>query len=150
MNHDKEKWICEAIAHNRDECLLWPYGKTSAGYGVVSVDGKQRLVHRYVCEIANGPPSPEQTDAAHNCGNGHIGCANPKHLRWATRSENMRDCRGHGTIRYGEAHLRAKLTAAQVCEIRSSPDLRKNLASRFGVSPALITLVRQRKVWVHI
>ncbi len=50
----------------------------------------------------------------------------------------------------GEAHPKSKLTADDVREIRSSPERGVRLAERFGVTPTLISNIRQRKVWRHV
>jgi len=47
----------------------------------------------------------------------HLGCINPKHLRWATRQQNALDALEHGTssmFAAGEAHPNAKLSQADV------------------------------------
>lgn len=150
INPAFEKWITAVLTSNSDECLLWPYGKTGAGYGVFYIGGNQKLVHRHVCVEAHGEAPEGKTDAAHSCGNGHLGCANPRHLRWTSRSENVRDCVAHGTSQHGERNSQAKLREDDIRAIRASSDSRKNLAVRYGVSHSCITLICQRKNWAHV
>lgn len=85
------KWIKEHSTWNGDECLIWPYGDSGNGYGRIMVGRKASRAHRVMCEIKHGPAPHEGLEAAHSCGNGHIGCVNPNHLRWATRGENQSD-----------------------------------------------------------
>jgi len=33
--------------------------------------------------------------AHHSCGNGHLGCVNPKHLYWGDASQNAKDAAKH-------------------------------------------------------
>lgn len=80
------------------DCLIWPYGRSVSGYGLAVVDGKGRYVHRLACAHINGPPPTPKHQAAHSCGNGHLGCCNPRHLRWATTKENSKDRELHGTL----------------------------------------------------
>jgi hypothetical protein len=82
-----------------DDCIPWPFSRDDYGYGKMNRDGKSIGVHRYVCEKANGP-RPADYDACHSCGNGHEGCVNPKHLRWGTRLDNVRDMIEHGTANF--------------------------------------------------
>lgn len=77
-----------AIPFSGVECLLWPYGKYPNGYGQIRIGGGTKVVSRLVCERAHGQPPTPKYEAAHSCGNGHLGCVNPQHLRWATSKEN--------------------------------------------------------------
>jgi hypothetical protein len=81
----------EVLTYQGDDCLLWRYSRFWTGYGSIYIDGRRRLVHRVACEHRHGRPPTPSHQAAHNCGNGHLGCVNPRHLRWATRKENMAD-----------------------------------------------------------
>lgn len=73
------------------ECLIWPYGKYPNGYGQISTGDGTKVVSRLVCELAHGLPPTPKHEAAHSCANGHSGCVNPRHLRWATSKENKAD-----------------------------------------------------------
>jgi hypothetical protein len=59
--------------------------------------------------------------------------------------------KGHGKSK-GESHGQAKLTANQVREIRvlASRMTQQDLATNYGVSRTLISLVINRKVWRHV
>jgi hypothetical protein len=145
------RWIHEvAIHHLGEDCLMWPYSKGDHGYGkLTAADGKRVGAHRYVCQLVRGdPPTPEH-EAAHSCGQGHIGCVNPHHLEWKTHTENEADKRAHGTHTRGERSARAKLTEQQVIDI---VDLRgvesqTKLAKRFGVSPGTVADIHCGKKW---
>jgi hypothetical protein len=79
----------EHVDDDTDECIEWPFHKGSHGYGVLTIDGEQRCVHVVACELAHGPRPPEKHQVAHSCDNRL--CFNPRHLRWATRRENVQD-----------------------------------------------------------
>lgn len=116
------------------------------------LDGRLQLAHREVCRAAFGPPPTQSHVAAHSCGNGHLGCVNPKHVRWATDEENKHDMLAHGTRLFGEANGAARLTAQQVRAIRdlcASLSQRK-IASMFGVSKSTVSSICHDETWVGV
>lgn len=138
------------IPYRGADCLLWPFGLFSNGYGQIRKDGVASGVHRLVCESAHGnPPTPEH-EAAHSCGNRR--CCNPAHIRWATATENMADRDHHGTELFGERHGRAKLSNDDVIEIRrlSGHVKQSDLAAKFGVAQATISKIVRREKWRHL
>ncbi|MFP5078261.1 hypothetical protein ACLE20_13215 [Rhizobium sp. YIM 134829] len=138
------------IPYVGEDCLLWPFARNSAGYGHIWLAGKDQLVHRIACEALHGFSPTPWHDAAHSCGNGHLGCCSPKHLRWATPLENQQEMVRHGRSQQGERHYAAKLTASDVLAIRSSAASSQELADQFGVNRTNIIAIRKRKSWRHI
>lgn len=70
----------------------------------------------------------------------------PSNCRWATQKQQARSWRG-------ERHYRAKLTEAQVNEIRhlaASGTARRRIAPRFNVSSVSIDNIVNRKTWKHL
>lgn len=86
------------VNHGSDECLIWPWeeSRIDQGYARASFRGQVMGAHRAMCIMAHGDPPFPKAEAAHSCGNGHMACVNPRHLRWATRAENMADVKLHG------------------------------------------------------
>ena len=70
----------KAKTNDSEECLFWPFARNSAGYGHLEIEGRLTLAHRLICEAINGSAPDEKAEAAHLCGNGHLGCINWKHL----------------------------------------------------------------------
>lgn len=131
-----------------DECISWPYAKDRNGYGLIATNGSNQIVSRRICERLYGPPTEERPQAAHSCGCGHLGCVNPRHLRWASIKENHADKIGHGTAPRGENNYNSKLTEEDVRVIRSSKGVsQRELARRFGVSFSQISDIIARKRW---
>lgn len=99
------KFIHEvALAHESDDCLIWPFGRRLDGYcGFLCIDGKRVLASRYICAQVHGDPPSKRHEAAHLCGNGHLGCVSPLHLVWKTPAGNRADKAIHKTIRGPEA-----------------------------------------------
>lgn len=126
------------------DCLLWPYGRYRDGralfYGPAA---------RLVCERAHGAAPAGKPEAAHLCGNGHLGCVNGSHLMWKNHKENGADLARHGRVK-GERHGMAKLTEADVLAIRNSPLPVKVLANQYNVHHPAITRIKSRQRWSHI
>lgn len=140
----------EVLGFAGDECLIWPFSRGGNGYGQLTIDGETRTVSRLACEETYGPAPTSKHESAHSCGGGHLGCVNPKHLRWATRSENQGDRVRHGTDSRGEKSATAKLSEGDVKEIIASTLNIAELSERFGVSQSQISRVRNGQQWAHV
>lgn len=114
---EPSRWLRAMATFDGNECLDWPFAKGRDGRGRCS-GGFSRQAPRAMCFIAHGePPSGDTYEAAHSCGNGHLGCVNPRHLRWATPIENARDRDHHGTQARGALVGGSKLNENDVREI---------------------------------
>lgn len=144
-------WIKANVGHSLDECLIWPFYRTKHGYGELSSSEFSKLAHRVMCMMAHGHPENIGMDVAHSCGNGHLGCVNPKHLRWDTRSGNFKDKLAHGTDNRGEKSPLAKLSESDVNEIRKlrGKVTQQSLADRFGVDPSNICKIQRGVSWSY-
>lgn len=137
------------LPYESDECLFWPHGNNHVGYGTIRHHGKVLTVSRAVCEeIHSNPPTPKH-EAAHSCGNGHLGCCNKRHLSWKTRAGNQADRVIHGTSNRGERSARTILTEADVRTIRSLKGIKSQrmLAGEFGVAKETIAGLHRRTNW---
>ena len=147
----KWQWIVDNAKHGGDDCLVWPFPHSANGRGGVKIDGKHLTAPKAMCTAAHGPPPTWRHQAAHSCGNGHLGCLNPKHLRWATGKENAADRVAHGTKMMGEKHHQAILTEKDVLAIRQArSEKRRVLAERYGVSYETIIDIVNYRSWRHI
>lgn len=120
MSRTRE-WLEAHREYPHDWCLIWPFARESrVGRGHVSVgEGETDWAHRVMCEMVKGPAPADKPQAAHSCGNGHLGCVNPRHLSWANNSENQlqRYVDGRGNP---NAHgPRSMFTDEQIAEIRA-------------------------------
>lgn len=123
----------------------------STGYLRVTLTrgGKQhkKYVHRLVLEAFVGQPKEGQV-ACHNDGNAMNNLAT--NLRWDTQAENLADRKLHGTHCDGENNGRAKLTAADVKQVRerlNAKESRSSIARFFNVTPSLISQIARGKAW---
>lgn len=143
------EWLQQHASFDGEECLAWPFGR---GRGNVSVGGKSTPPARAMCLLAYGPPPTPSHQAAHSCGRGEDGCVNPKHLRWATVSENHNDKNAHGTMLRGHSHPRAKLSVDQVVWIKKTYGSATiaEMARALGVSHSAVSGIVKGRKWTHV
>lgn len=120
-----------------EDCWQWLGRIQPNGYGKKQYCGRTVLAHRWVWLQLLGP-IPEGLVINHKCGN--RGCVNPMHLEVVTQAANSR----HG--------VNAKLSSHDVREIRAArkhttPNMRKHLAERFGISEATISDIWHGRSW---
>lgn len=103
-------------------CVEWVRALNPGGYGRIGKGSRQAgnvVTHRLSWELAHGP-IPEGMCVLHRCDNPP--CCNPDHLFLGTLSDNTQDMlskgRGKGHLCAGEANPSARLTDAQVAELR--------------------------------
>lgn len=89
----------------------------------------------------------------HTCDN--PACINPAHLVLGTQQDNIKDMwsKGRQGVKGmpGAAHPMAKLTEQTVREIILATRMEgKELAAKYGVSKATISMVLNRKIWKHV
>lgn len=79
-----------SIEHMRNGCWEWRKARTvtAVGYGLLMVNGKRMLAHRYAYERFVGP-IPAGHVICHKCDN--PGCVNPEHLFVGTSRDNVDD-----------------------------------------------------------
>ena len=135
----------------RSRCWVWE-GSTRNGYGRIYFEGATVPAHRKVWEIKVGK-IPEGKQVLHRCDNKV--CVNIKHLFVGTQSDNMLDCSRKGRLHkaFGESNYNTKLTNEDVIEIRrrAADGVKQvRLAEEYGLDPANISRIVQRKQWSHI
>lgn len=152
----KWKYIDEVVLRfQRDECLIWPFYRMRNGYAPILIPKTRRkaLVSRVICEEVNGPPPTQSHEAAHSCGNGHLGCVAPGHLSWKTPAQNQADRVEHGTSNRGERQWMAKLTPEKVTEIRRQALAKRpqqEIAAQFGIEQSWVSRIATRKSWAWL
>jgi hypothetical protein len=132
-------------------CQLWLGGSDSHGYGQLRWNGRVSRVARLTWESERGPIPPGM-HVLHRCDNPP--CRNIDHLFLGTNDDNIADkiAKGRQARTPGESHVSAKLTEAQVLEIRAFPAgaSPKDIGALYGVSKSTICKIRSRKRWTHL
>lgn len=146
------QWIKDHLNHEGDDCLTWPFQLTDSGRGRIWFRGRPYTADTVMCILKYGERPSRRHECAHFCGLGHLGCVNPRHLRWATLEENKADMVEHGTAPRGERHPRAKLTADDIRIIRSLKGLlpNKDVADMYGLHPKSISNIQTMRSWAWL
>lgn len=141
-------WIRVALP-DADGCMLWLGAIDNNGYGKVRIAGDSRKAHRVSLLLSVGKNPPGRDQAAHSCRNRH--CVAPLHLRWASHLENSADMERDGTRRRGANSPAAKLTEAQVRDVRrryaTGLVLQRELAEEHGMTHSAINALLLGKTY---
>lgn len=124
-----------------EDCINY-IGYKNRGYGRFQIDGFKWLAHRWYWTQKNGP-IPDGICVLHRCDN--PACINVEHLFLGTRRDNVLDAAQ-------KRKYNKQLTDHQVLFIRNSDSSwrLRELASIFGVSMAMISMIKNNKVWKNV
>lgn len=133
-------------------CWLWTGALDHRGYGDYRKHTPERKAHRLAWHVVNGP-IPAGLFVLHTCDNPP--CVRPDHLFLGTHVDNMRDSAAKGRnasqrypgLRAGARAGNAKLTQANVQEIRSSTSSHTDLAHQFGICAEHVRRIRRGQRW---
>lgn len=148
------EWLKKSIRECSDECIFWPFAKSSSGYGNITFEKKTDSPHRVAYYLThNRWPMPY---ARHTCDNRL--CCNPSHIVEGTARENVADMysRNRQPSQKGESNNYAKLTNVIIKKIRSEyvprdPQFGQHaMARRYGIDQGRISSILARKIWKHV
>lgn len=144
----REKRFWSRVRKTR-KCWLWTGSINKKGYGVFASE-HSNLAHRYSWVLAHGITVPDQLYVLHTCDCRH--CVNPSHLYAGTPQDNVDDMmeRGRWTPFRGEENPQAKLTEADVKEIRrrcGAGETQASVAQEYGITPVTVSCVCTGKNW---
>jgi hypothetical protein len=144
------RWLDEvALPYEGEDCLVFPYSRNDDGYGKVRIGPKGIGAHVYVATQANGEKPSPRHEVRHLCGNGHLGCVNPSHLEWGTRTQNILDAVAHGTWNRpsitGEHASAAKFSDEDIARVRAclaKGETQVSIAARLGISQSHVSRIK--------
>lgn len=129
-------------------CWLWTGAKHNRGYGVMRNAGRNQRATHVAWFFANEEwPAPGLV-VRHKCDN--PGCVRPDHLELGTQKQNVRDAVSRGRNARGQLCGYARLTDANVVDIRSADGSQRAIGDKFGVSQSMVSAIRLGKRWKHL
>ena len=123
-------------------CVEWNGSRTPKGYGQIKAGGISFATHRLAYERKHGP-IPEGMQILHKCDNPP--CCRDEHLFLGTCADNMADKAAKGRCAVGGQNGSAKLSDADVTEIRrrlATGETHRLIAVDFGVSREYVSRIR--------
>jgi hypothetical protein len=144
-------------------CWDWQKAREQDGYGKFTIrSGQMTIAHRFAYSDWHNVALTREMLVCHHCDNPP--CCNPLHLWLGNHLANHQDSARKGRAawqrpgvmpptKYGEEANRAKLTEAQVKDIRmlySKGISSIKLASMYDVSKHSILSIIHRKSWKHV
>jgi len=144
----KDKARFEAKFHVTPGCWTWMafrrkgYGRFRLGTGCENANRVSYAL--YVGQI------PDGMLVCHRCDN--PSCVNPDHLFLGTNQDNISDMdsKGRRHVSRGTKHGMAKLSDAEVLEIKKAPGKQRDIAKKFGISQAMVNNIKLNKNWKHL
>jgi hypothetical protein len=128
-----------------DESSCWPWigTKNHKGYGRFFVGREEFRSHRVAFSLAKKTALPGVVMVCHRCDNPE--CCNPDHLFLGEAQDNNADMlnKGRQITPRAKANGNGKLSDEEVQEVKESKETGAAIARRFGVSPALISMIRR-------
>jgi hypothetical protein len=149
-----ERFLEKTIFEPASGCWLWGGQLKGEGYGRFKVTRAiQTTAHRMAWLLFHGAIG--DMFVCHKCDNPT--CVNPDHIYLGTHTDNMRDKRMRDRSinipRPGEKHHNAKLTTAEVLEMRKLREAGwryAHLGQRYGVSLSQTRRICLRERWAHV
>ena len=144
----------EIISHcvrQPNGCIEWQRGKTSAGYPVFYLLGRNHYVHRLVWIFYKGN-IPDGMLVCHHCDN--PSCVNFEHLFLGTDKDNADDRDKKNRQSVGSDLPQSKLGNPEVHFARQMYDNglynQNELAELFGVNQSTISRALNHETWKHV
>lgn len=128
----------KSIKDENTGCIDWS-GARINGYGVIVIDGKNRLIHRAIWELNNGKIAAGM-QICHHCDN--PSCWNIDHLFIGTSKDNVADMMSKGRNAKGEKNGNARLTENQVIAIRKLLENFQDLYAMFDLLASAIGITK--------
>lgn len=137
--------------HKTNTCWLWLREPNRDGYGKFNISVNkikyQFLAHRFSYFLHIGYT---ELNVLHKCD--VPACVNPTHLYEGTQEDNLRDALDRGRFPIGTQRWNAKLTEANIREIRALCGIlsQTEIAKKFGIQQPEVSRILNGLHWSHV
>ena len=139
------------IVDEETGCFNWIAATMIKGYGVININKKTTLAHRFAYEYYVGPIN--NLHVLHLCDNRK--CVNYNHLFLGTNQDNVDDKVNKNRHNYGQKVWNHKLSEDEVIQIKKELQHYyrgqcKDLAHFYKVDPRYISAIKCGETWSHV
>ena len=139
-------------SNGEDSCWNWKAGVDYDGYGKFWFLDDTIRAHRFAWFVVNGAIPSDTPFVCHTCDN--PSCVNPSHLFIGSSDDNILDMMIKDRHLKGEDNGGARLTNAQVIQIRelhaTGVTTSRKLGRQFNVGKSTILRILSGKCWAHL
>lgn len=134
-------------------CWVWTAGRNTDGYGVTSINGVTKTVHRVILWLLSDMDLTSDMHVLHKCDNPP--CWNPDHLFLGTNTENIQDAARKGRLqpRQGSKSPKAKINEeiAYAIKLRLRQGENQSFIARdMGIGPKIVNYIAGGHTWAHV
>lgn len=144
---DIERFWSKVSRDTPSKCWFWHGWVDSNGYARFDIAGYSYKASRIAYFLLTGIDLKDNL-ACHSCDESE--CVNPHHIWPGNDGANARDMALKGRATRGERNPCCKLTENKVREIRASVDSGRDLAIKYAVSDATISMIRNNRIWQYV
>ena len=138
----KAAWLKANTDFAGDECLFFP-SMVSGRAERVKYNFKEQAAARAMLQMTQGRPPFDHALATHICGNGHLSCVNPAHLKWGSQSDNSKDAVVHSA----PSEFISGVSEETIREIFNAKKLTKVLAYEYNIPAAVVSGIKNGSLW---
>jgi hypothetical protein len=141
----KAAWLKENTGFNAPECRFFP-AMVDGRVERVKYNFKEQAAARAMLLMTQGLPKDKSALATHICGNGHLSCVNPAHLKWGSASDNARDAVVHNA----PSEFIAGMAEETIREIYNAKKLVKVLAYEYNIPAKVVSGIKSGDLWSSV